>query len=212
MPKNDGLLDGFYFRDTEAYDAAARDQQIIAYLEKQVDLTNAAAAKRVYDQAIAQDLFSSVVGYSFLKQLQEALLADGTATKSGLTAIPVKIPVKTVEKEVRVEVPAPPSEKEEKDARRRAMGLKRREDTRYKRRFTSSLVMNVIFVAVIGAMFFILLSSNMPNIVNYRTKIVNQYASWQSELDEREKALDAREQDLNDREAALNGGAQHMEQ
>lgn len=205
MPKNDGLLDGFYFRDGEIYDAAAKDQQIIAYLEKQVDLTNAEAAKRVYDQAIAQDLFSTVVGYSFLKELQEALIQEGYVSKDGVAAIPVKAQIKTVEKKVTVEVPAPPTEKEEVAARHKDMGLHRKADTRYRKMYTGSFVINIILAVTIGVMFFILLSSNLPNIVNYRTKIVNEYASWEAELKEKEKALDTRELELNDRESALQG-------
>lgn len=194
MPKNDGLLDGFHFSDSEAYDAAAKDQQIIAYLEKQVDITNATQALRVYQQAIAQDLFSSVVGYTFLKELQEALISEGKLSKETATPIPVKIQVRTVEKTVekKVEVPVPVKEKG------------RFGDGKYKNKNRSLVVIIVILIAVIASMFFILLSSNLPNIVNYRTKIVNEYSSWETELKDKEHALDLREQELNDRETTLN--------
>ncbi len=193
MPKNDGLLDGFQFSDSEAYDAAAKDKQIIAYLQKQVDITNADQALRVYQQAIAQDLFSSVVGYTFLKELQEALISEGKLTQESATAIPVKSQVRTVEKTVekRVEVPVPAKENS------------RPPDGKYRKRNRSLMVVIVILVAMVGAMFFILLSSNLPNIVNYRTKIVNEYSSWETELKDKEHALDLREQELNDRETTL---------
>ena len=185
MPKNDGLLDGFQFSDSEAYDAAAKDKQIIAYLQKQVDITNADQALRVYQQAI--------VGYTFLKELQEALISEGKLTQESATAIPVKSQVRTVEKTVekRVEVPVPAKENS------------RPPDGKYRKRNRSLMVVIVLLVAMVGAMFFILLSSNLPNIVNYRTKIVNEYSSWETELKDKEHALDLREQELNDRETTL---------
>ena len=36
-----------------------------------------------------------------------------------------------------------------------------------------------------------------------RTKIVNEYSSWETELKDKEHALDLREQELNDRETTL---------
>lgn len=204
MPKNDGRLDGFVFRDGETYDAAARDQQIIAYLQKQVDLTNAEAAKRVYEQAIAQDLFSTVVGLSFLKELQEALLQEGTVHPQDVTPIPVKLSVKAAEKKTD-EKPSPLPAEKKKTSGKKALFPERRADSRYKKRYRASFVLNIILAAAIAAMFFILLSSNLPTIVNYRTKIINEYSSWKAELDDREKALDAREQELNDWESTLQG-------
>lgn len=202
MPKNDGRLDGFVFRDGETYDAAARDQQIIAYLQKQVDLTNAEAARRVYEQAISQDLFSTVVGFTFLKELQEALLQEGTVSRAELSPIPVKTPEKKETPAPEAAVPAGAKERKTVRAEERAY---RQADSRYRKRYRASFVLNIILAAAIAAMFFILLSSNLPTIVNYRTKIINEYSSWKAELDDREKALDAREQELNDRESTLQG-------
>lgn len=195
MPKNDGLLDGFQFSEPEAYNAAAKDKQIIAYLEKQVDITNADQALRVYQQAIAQDLFSSVVGYTFLKELQEALLQEGKLSQASLTPIPVKTQTKVIEKTVEkpVEVRVPVKEKKPVPP-----------DGKYRAKNRSLVIIIILLAATIGAMFFILLSSNLPNIVNYRTKIVNEYSSWETELKDKEHALDLREQELNDRETTLN--------
>lgn len=195
MPKNDGLLDGFQFSEPEAYNAAAKDKQIIAYLEKQVDITNADQALRVYQQAIAQDLFSSVVGYTFLKELQEALLQEEKLSQASLTPIPVKTQTKVIEKTVEkpVEVRVPVKEKSPAPP-----------DGKYRAKNRSLVIIIILLAATIGAMFFILLSSNLPNIVNYRTKIVNEYSSWETELKDKEHALDLREQELNDRETTLN--------
>ena len=45
-------------------------------------------------------------------------------------------------------------------------------------------------------MFAITLKSDNPNILNYKNAIVNQYASWEQELSEREKQLRQKENEL----------------
>ena len=50
-------------------------------------------------------------------------------------------------------------------------------------------------------MFVITMNSEHPNILNYRTQIVDQYASWEEELNEKEDALRDWERELNAREA-----------
>jgi len=55
-------------------------------------------------------------------------------------------------------------------------------------------------------MFFITLSSDLPTIVNYRTRLNNEYASWDEELKEREAALDLREKELMEREMKNQSG------
>ena len=63
---------------------------------------------------------------------------------------------------------------------------------KYRRRFHGALAFVFILLATIGVMFFITLSSELPTIVNYRTRLNNEYASWDEELKEREAALDLR--------------------
>ena len=40
------------------------------------------------------------------------------------------------------------------------------------------------------------MSGNNANILNYRNAIVDEYASWEQELTEREKAVREKEQEL----------------
>ncbi len=49
-------------------------------------------------------------------------------------------------------------------------------------------------VIVIGAMFAIALKSDVPNILNYREAIVNEYSEWEQELTQRERAVREAEQ------------------
>ena len=46
------------------------------------------------------------------------------------------------------------------------------------------------------AMFAMALTSDSPTIVDYQSKLLNRYASWEQELTEREKAVSEKEQEL----------------
>ena len=53
-----------------------------------------------------------------------------------------------------------------------------------------------ILVVCVVAMFAMTLTSDSPTIVDYQSKLLNRYASWEQELTEREKAVSEKEQEL----------------
>ena len=59
-----------------------------------------------------------------------------------------------------------------------------------------SLCVNAILVVCVVAMFAMALTSDSPTIVDYQSKLLNRYASWEQELTEREKAVSEKEQEL----------------
>ena len=46
-------------------------------------------------------------------------------------------------------------------------------------------------------MFVITMKSDNPNILNYKKQILNEYASWEQELTERENRVREKEQELS---------------
>ena len=59
-----------------------------------------------------------------------------------------------------------------------------------------SLCVNIILVVCVVAMFAMALTSDSPTIVDYQSKLLNRYASWEQELTEREKAVSEKEREL----------------
>jgi len=50
-------------------------------------------------------------------------------------------------------------------------------------------LINAILVLLVMAMMVISWRSDIPNIINYRTAVENEYSQWEQELTERENAL-----------------------
>ena len=66
----------------------------------------------------------------------------------------------------------------------------------FRNEYKISLIVNIILVIMVIAMFVITLKAENPNMINYRTAILNQYSEWEQELNEREATIKARELEL----------------
>lgn len=61
-------------------------------------------------------------------------------------------------------------------------------------KYEITLFVSVILAISIIGMFIIASTSDNPTILNYENKLIDKYAEWEQELDEREAALNEREQ------------------
>ena len=210
MPKNDRTIDGFYFETDELYEEAHKEKLALAYLAKQVDLSDNKQALRLYQQAVSQKLFSTVIGLSFLKDIELRLKKDENIPNDQI--MPVTVPLKENPSK---SSPSPSGEPEDKPKGKPVREKPKKESRpfdekseagKYRRRFHGALALIFILLGTIGVMFFITLSSDLPTIVNYRTRLNNEYASWEEELKEREASLDLREKELMDAEMLKQSG------
>ena len=71
------------------------------------------------------------------------------------------------------------------------------EKKKMKSRLSTSILFNIVLVAVVIAMFIITKNSDSPNILNYERVIQDKYSSWQSELNEKEHELKELEWKIN---------------
>ena len=60
------------------------------------------------------------------------------------------------------------------------------------------LIFFVFLIILVILMFVITIKSNNPNILNYKEAIINEYASWEEELNAREEAIKEKEKELED--------------
>ena len=209
MPKNDRTIDGFYFETDELYEEAHKEKLAVAYLSKQVDLSDNKQALGMYQQAASQKLFSTVIGLTFLRDIEFRLKKDESIPKDQIMAVTVPLKERPPEKPS-VSISSLQSEegtsKKERQKKSAYPFNEKTEAGKYRRRFHGALAFVFILLATIGVMFFITLSSDLPTIVNYRTRLNNEYASWDEELKEREAALDLREKELMEREMKNQSG------
>ena len=180
------MIDGFAFSDDADVSLAAAEIEKIKYIAGRMNMNNPRGVLAVYDKLITSGIFVTPVGYEYLRTLQNFLYKSSEIPDDAVKEIPVPISY-TRALNIRSE------ERDEKINRQReARTLRKTFRTEYK----ISLIVNIILILMVIAMFIITLKAENPNMINYRTAILNQYSEWEQELSERERAIKARELEL----------------
>ena len=184
--KNEWIVEGYLFGSPADAEQARAERKKALYFETKLEGKPVKSIQAVYDKMLEEKVFTTPVGWEYLKQIQEKLRLLGA--QEGETK-PIPLFSTFVHKE------------EKKNNRPRPQ--KTKEKIPYQNRFRGSLAANILLVILVAVMFAIASGSDNPNIINYRNAIVNEYASWEQELTEREKAVRRKEAELGNNGQAL---------
>ena len=177
--KKEWIVEGYLFGSPADAEQARTERRKASYFETKLEGKPARSILAVYDKMLEGKGFVTPVGWEYLKQIQDKLRLQGVEEEE---IKPVALYSTFVHKE-------------EKKVNRPRDG-KPKEKVPYRKRFLSSVIVNVMLAALVAAMFLIATGSDHPNIINYRNEIVNEYAAWDQELTEREKAVRLKEAEL----------------
>lgn len=179
-------IDGFRFSDSA--DVAVVEEEIarIKYLTEKMNMTNAQSVWAVYDKLVQSGIFVTPIGYEYLRSLQSYLFKSPEIPDEQIRPIPVAISYTNALKK----------RQHDRDERIEQKNEKRVFRKTFKHEYKISLVANLILVALVIAMFVITLKADNPNMLNYRTAIINEYAEWENSLVEREKKVREKEKEL----------------
>lgn len=180
------VIDGFSFADDADVSLASAEIEKIKYIAGKMNMDNPRGVLAVYDKLITSGIFVTPVGYEYLRTLQSYLYKSKDIPDDAVKEIPVPISY-TRALNLRSE------ERDEKISQERQMRTLRKT---FKNEYKISLIVNIILVLMVIAMFIISLKAENPNMINYRTAILNQYSEWEQELNEREAAVKQKELEL----------------
>lgn len=188
--ENNLTVNGFTFQSEKDANIARLELEKINMLEKRMDYSNRPLVLAVYNRAIEAKMFRTPVGFQYLGIVREKLLARGVQEQE----------LKAITLEAGFTGKQQPSYE-----RRRAMNVAQVQETKKSVPLITSVVLNVLLVLLVGAMFIITLYSDNPNILNYKNQILNEYASWEQELREKESELRRWERELQNMEYYTSG-------
>lgn len=185
--KNGILADGFLFYDEKVAEQAKREEEGVKFIQEKIDKSQPEMVLQIYNQVIRQNMFETVVGQTYLKDLQDYLLAVPEIQTEHILPIPIerakrRAEVATQKKEVAPQKKVPQTVKTK--------------NVDYKKKFQTAFILNVAFVICIIFMFLINLTSDSPMILNYESKIIDKYEQWENELEEREQIIKEKEEAL----------------
>lgn len=182
MADNDKLLmNGYRFGSEKDAKTAEEEIKLARYFETRMTGKSGRNRLAVYDQLLDKKVFRTPLGWEYLRHLQEELQSLGIPEEE-IRPIPMYMTfVHDAEDADRTPVrerirPARPKSRVNK--------------------YHVSVLINIILVIMVIAMFAITLNSDNPNILNYKNNIINQYASWEQELTERENKVREKENSL----------------
>lgn len=164
---------GFLFQDKELAEKARREQEGIRYMKGRTNMGKPQLVLKLYDNIIEQELCQTPIGIGYLRELQDYLTASPAIPRERIQPIPV-------EKIIRQEF-APKGERDGK----KASG-----------KLWVSLAGNIVLLLMVAGMFAVTLSSRLPTILDYKEKLLDEYASWEQELDQRERTVQQKEREL----------------
>lgn len=186
------VVGGYTFKTKKEAQLAKDELNAIKYLSKNTDGTDPKQVYILYNRIIDRQLFFTNVGINYLKELQQFLYQSKEIPDDKIKPIPVKSDVQMVLDRRR--------ERKEHKSELREMSV---QIAKYKDNFTKSMILNIFLVIAIIAMFFILKTSSNSNVINYEVNVQNKYASWASDLKDKENELKQWERELESREAEL---------
>lgn len=198
--KEELIVEGYRFGDLADADQARLELEKIRALESRLDYHNEEMVISVYNRAVMNRTFKTPVGYQYLSGIRDRLLTTGAAKETDLQAIPVQTPSNSsaVKRQARSgsDSAGGPGSSGSTNSSGGSGSLTGQRKDRFSAPFGISVAMNVILVILVMVMFLITVYSDNPNIMNYRSRILNEYASWEQDLRAREREVRAREREL----------------
>lgn len=183
--ENEYSVSGYSFTNYQMYKEAKREAETVDYIRANTDLKDRNKLLKLYYKLIERNTLKTIVGYEFLKELQNSILEYGIISKENLPSIPVELDHKQLK--VYSNELDHINEKKKKEQREE-----------FQIRLRNSRIINIFLVAVILIMFFLTFLFKNHVFGDNEEQILDRYAAWEEELEAREKQLEEREAALFD--------------
>ncbi len=178
---SDRSTEGFFFLSPYDAEMALTDKERIRFIEQYMDYKKPEQVLDMYEKTLQERLLRTPVGTIYLKHIQDYLLNQAKMDPGKVPLIPVYHSCHEGDRSEREEL---------------ILEQKRSTEKQKTVRLKISVILNVLLVIAVIFMFAVATNSDHPNILNYRTAIINQYASWHQELDRREQVIREKEREL----------------
>lgn len=179
MDEESLVVDGFVFPSYKEAQAALKEYNNIDVIRQRMPLSDKDAVYDLYTKLIERDMFKTIVGYSFLHELRFRLLTEFHYDENELPT--VQLPKRMEYDKV-------------SEFNRGVLETKLKRMVLIKNRMT---VVIVALAVMVVAMFAIAAVNPNSKYLNMENKILNKYAAWQEELEQKEAALKEKEEELN---------------
>ncbi len=182
--ESERVVMGYSFLNEEDAALAEAERKKTEYLRAHLNTKNPDTVLALYNKVLHEHFFKTPIGVEFMRELRDYLIEQADFPEEDVAPIPLRLsyatPVRENPSQTRMRVQSPPEKKKK---------------VKLSPLFVS-IVLNIALVVAVIAMFWIATHTDQPNILNYKDALVNQYASWDQELTQREQAVREKEREL----------------
>ena len=181
MAEDKWELAGYVFLNKEDYERAKKESESVSYIKERTNWKDKKQILKIYNKAVDNQMFHTVIGYEFMRQLRSLVVNSGIVEEEYVKAIPIQ------KQGSEQELPKDINEAVKlAEQYRRIYELAKEE----KKRLKIIIVFMVLMVCTMMGLAY----------VNYRTydesAVLNKYAGWETELEERENIIREKEKEL----------------
>ncbi len=188
--KKNTVINGFVF-DSEAEAAQAeKEAEGVRYIREKMDMNQPEQVLQIYNKMVQQNLFETAVGFVYLNELREYLRTNPAVRNEDIAPVTVKHPALEADLRKKIRTPAVKNTKKKKETKTTV------KDVGYRTKYRVTLFFTVVLAVSVVGMFAVASTIGSPTILNYENKLIDKYAAWEQELEEREAELNERERAL----------------
>ncbi|MBO5176837.1 MAG: hypothetical protein J6K04_12495 [Lachnospiraceae bacterium] len=173
---NKFTFQGHTFDDEKQLIAAKKEAEAIEYLRAKTDFNNMNTLRKLYDRILDRDMMETVVGIDFLREIRKTLIDSGMFTEDQVRPVPLLPEVKKLKKRKEIQ-------KRSKEMTR--LERSERQNVRLK------IICFFLVVLVIGMFVITLTGTKSPWALKFEEQLINKYAAWAEEIQEKEEYLRA---------------------
>lgn len=175
-------VNGFQFGSDKDRELAETEYSSIQYINGKIENRSAETILSVYQGAIERKMFRTPVGYAYLHDMQKRMVSMGMPREK-IPPIPL---MQVFDNSATVE----------DKPRREVVANKRKKRNELREKNRILVIANIVLILLVIALFAISLKGSTPNMLNYRSAIINEYSSWEQELSLREGQIREKEKEL----------------
>ena len=175
-------VNGFQFGSDKDRELAETEYSSIQYINGKIENRSAETILSVYQGAIERKMFRTPVGFAYLHDLQKRMVSMGMPREK-IPPIPL---MQVFDNSATVE----------DKPRREVVANKRKKRNELREKNRILVIANIVLILLVIALFAISLKGSTPNMLNYRSAIINEYSSWEQELSLREGQIREKEKEL----------------
>ncbi len=177
---------GYVFSSNAEMEFAKKEAAGIQHINSKINYDDAASLLAIYNKLLERDLFTTVVGIDFLRNIRKILMEEYDYSSAELKSVPVHLTGIS---------------KEDQEVNDQIMKTLKKNDNQKKEKpkkvLNISLLKPLVVVVAIAAILVVIVfiqfrvysDSENLNILNYKARLERQYESWEEDLTERERVL-----------------------